>query len=147
MGRTLLVLLAGLIYVIAGIHLLAHWLFLYWTYPWLDSVMHTLAGLWISLFILWLVHHSPYREGISHHVALVHKHGNALIVLGSTFVFGVLWELYQLSAHILFDIPFKPDHLADSVSDVLFGIMGAGVGLMLYRLFGGKQGAKSHAKE
>lgn len=135
MKRGMLLILAVLIYVIASIHLLAHWLFLYWMLPWLDSVMHMLSGLWIGLFILWLLYHSPYRRWMTRIVAHGERHGNAMVVLGGAFIFGTLWELYQLAGHLIFNVPFKSDYLRDSVSDVLFGILGAGIGLMLYRVF------------
>jgi hypothetical protein len=131
MGRVLLLLLAVLIYIIASLHLLAHWLFLYWTYWWLDSVMHTLAGVWIGLFVLWLAHHSPYSAIRKK----FHAQSDGVLVFVTAAVFGVLWEAYQLTAHVVFSIPFKPNHAVDSISDVLFGMAGAGLALLLYRLF------------
>ncbi len=62
-----------------------------------------------------------------------------LIVLGTAFVLGTAWEFYQVSGHIFFEIPFKSDHLADSITDVLFGVMGAGIGLGVYRLLFARQ--------
>ena len=69
----------------------------YWFYPQFDLLLHTLAGLWIALVILWLAASFGQINSMKEY-----KVKSFLIAFVSAVLIGIIWELlenlFQLSS-------------------------------------------------
>ncbi len=119
--------LAVFILILNNIATHKSWYFFIW---WFDMPMHALGGLFVSflatsLFVSKRFSSKIYREGQFFFSVIV-----------SVFVIGILWEVFELSIEKLVQfaelVSFK-----DSVSDMFFdlagGMIGALIGLSVYR--------------
>lgn len=107
--------------LLAAIHFLALAFFWYWTYWWLDILMHFLGGLLVGFAVLWFFF-SPSRHAMTFGV------GRALVViLASVIVVGVLWEAWEAYAGII----RWPDEWLDSMFDVFSDIAGSLAALVI----------------
>ena len=52
-GKKLFILLTVLLYIIATLHILSLYFFWYWTFWWMDIILHTLGGIWVGGMFLW----------------------------------------------------------------------------------------------
>ncbi len=111
-----------LIIIIAVLHFLALQFYLYWTFWWLDILMHFLGGLWVGLTALWFFFFSGYMHK---NVNLVRSTKIFLITIASVIVVGVLWEVWELWADLVFvnEAGYFLDTSLDMVMDTLGGIV------------------------
>ena len=62
----------------------------YWFYPQFDLLLHTLAGLWIALVILWLAASFGQISSIKEY-----KVKSFLVAFVSAVLVGIIWELLE----------------------------------------------------
>lgn len=94
-----------------------YWYSLVW---YLDIIMHLLGGLWVGLFFLYIL---SRRSRLYFSTSLVLK-----LVFYSLIV-GIIWELYELRLNIISSTSFN---LGDTLSDILFDLLGLVVSLFYY---------------
>lgn len=109
----------GLVAILAGLHLLATEYFLYWRLPWFDILTHFVGGMWVALFAAWLL---SMRQ-------IVPRLRYSLV---SALLFGIVWEIFEMSALI---IDFPTDAL-DTVKDLTVVIIGGIAGGYLAKFIG-----------
>jgi len=103
----------GLLVILNGF---AYKYFWYWHYPWGDVPMHFLGGITLGAFLVWFGGDKVAWQ----------------TVLGLVLLVGLGWELFEfkfshfLPAVVQFKtLPVWQRGLADTFSDVLFGLLGA----------------------
>lgn len=97
-------LLAALVFA-AALALLQHWAlaeFLYWRYPWFDTMMHFLGGLAAATFV----------------VGLLHRKRAQLFLVGMVLV-AVGWEVFELAINAQREANFIFDTSLDLLMDTL----------------------------
>ena len=104
-------------------HILALYFSLYWTTNWFDVVMHLFGGFLGSLIVVY----SLYKIGISPQ-SIPHKLFFFLFVIMSVFAVAVVWELWEIFAGMT--DPFTD--LADTIKDLIMGVIGAVIGFIYY---------------
>lgn len=109
--RRLLYAVALLIASIAVIHIASLQWYLYWQFVWLDVPVHFLGGVWIALFVIWVLGRIGRSPGLLEIVVWV-----ALV--------GVAWELFELWG----GIPMEDNFAFDTALDLLMDLIGACVG-------------------
>ena len=84
--------------------------------------MHFLGGLWVGLTALWFFFFSGYMHK---NVNLVRSTKIFLITIASVIVVGVLWEVWELWADLVFvnEAGYFLDTSLDMVMDTLGGIV------------------------
>ena len=119
----LFIFIFALMSLIALLHTAATELFLYWLYPWFDTLVHFLGGLFIGLSALWLFFESRY-------FALERSALRAfLVTLGAIIVVGVGWEIFELVA----GIPIEDNFVADTITDLSMDVLGAMLGYLAFK--------------
>lgn len=116
-----LVLLALLIF---GVNVAAYWKHLYFFIWWLDIPMHFFCGAWIAAVMLSLVATHPRLASVRADPAVAF-----LLTVGTTMLFGVVWELFEFRLDPL--VRFAPHDAADTLSDLLFDLIGSATGALL----------------
>lgn len=101
-----------LVLVVVGVlHVTALSLSLYWLFPWLDTGVHFLGGLWAMLFTYYLFLESQ--------IAIT---PTRMFVLLACIAFG--WELFELWGGVPREANFAFDTTIDLSMDALGGIVG-----------------------
>ena len=119
----LLSLIAGLIFLIASLHLAATLFSLYWTLWWFDIILHLLGGIFAGLLVLWLRFFSGY---IGTSPVPPGKKLIPLVVLGVVGI-GVGWEVFErLLGHTWSVEGYWLDTTVDIVLDLLGGMLALG---------------------
>jgi len=120
-----------LLYIIFVLHLLALYFFWYWQFWWFDIVMHMLGGMWLAGQGMWL-----YWRWCRHTQKGTHIPMGALFSVSmiSVVVFGVLWELFELSidAYII----FKQNDISDTLSDLGADVAGGLLTFLAFSVYG-----------
>lgn len=100
---------------LAGIHIIALQLFLYWKFQWFDIPMHFLGGIVVALGLFTL-----------HDLKLVIKkrHLQIFPIVLLVFAVAMLWEVYEL----LIGIPIESNYVADTLTDLCVGLLGGLIG-------------------
>lgn len=100
---------------LAGIHIIALQLFLYWKFQWLDIPMHFLGGIVVALGLFTL-----------HDLKLVIKkrHLQIFPIVLLVLTVAMLWEVYEL----LIGIPIESNYVVDTLTDLSMGLLGGLVG-------------------
>lgn len=109
----------------AGMAVVQHYALLYywyWTYPWLDTVMHFSGGVVITLIAAAYV-------GVTIRAVLI------------TLVIGVLWEAYEFAIGLS---SAEPKFVGDTVTDLAMDIVGA---LGAYGMMRGWETLRSRSRE
>lgn len=107
-----LTLLSGALLVFVHIRALQEsW---YWQFPWFDTGVHFLGGVFVAFFLLYTL--LLIRGRLFYNEAVQ----TAFVLLG-TFIIGVLWEVFE---HF-FNISFDPLESFDTVLDLLMDTLGA----------------------
>lgn len=105
-----------------------HWLAslngFYETIWWYDIVMHFLGGLWVFLFVLWIIH-TQYGVRFKKYAFLKN-------LLFFVFVVGISWEIYELIFG--FDDLFREGYFLDMPLDLVMDTLGAVSGGFLFYL-------------
>ncbi len=138
MDRTndrLLALVVTLIYLIWGLHALAHAFSLYWLYAWFDLPIHLLGGLWIGLFVLWIMRVC----GVASPTKLVW--GIAVSVL----VFGLGWEVVEYTRKSVVEIHVGSPYAIDTLQDIIMNLAGGALACAIAELLP-KQQASTNTK-
>lgn len=116
-----LVSLMFFIFIVSILNTKFYWDSLLWYF---DVIMHTLGGLWVGMFFLYVFG----RSGPSYfNLMLVVK------VLVATLLIGVFWEIYQF--YIYQYISRTPFDLKDVSSDVFFDLLGAMFSFLYFKRF------------
>ncbi len=126
--------ITGLLIFIVVVHFLALANYWYWTYQWLDILMHFLGGFWVAAVFIRL--NSEFRiknlELISTNSTII------IIIITLSFValIGIFWEFSEF----LYDIfissrgysGFLQLGAADTIADLFFDLLGGAVFLFIY---------------
>lgn len=121
--REILYFSLALAITIAVIHAKTVELYLFWTYPWLDLLLHFLGGLWLTVTSLWFFFFSDlFKIRIS-------KRNIFLVTLISVVVIGLSWEVFEIVIGVTLG---EPNFVTDTVSDLIMDFIGAFLG---YKLF------------
>jgi hypothetical protein len=107
--------------MVAGLHLLALKLFLYWTTNWFDIPMHFLGGLLIGLIMVFVCYVSGYFNFPTTHQGSVFA-----VVLGGVLVVGLAWELWEIFVGLTDVIADQADTILDVIMDMLGGLVALG---------------------
>lgn len=93
--------------------------------PWFDMPMHYLGGVWAGMLSLFfaITYIVPRYPALSR----VHR---ALLVMASVLIIGLGWELFEFILGKVTYINFGD--FADTISDLLFDMLGAGSALILF---------------
>jgi len=113
--RRLLFFTFGAIIILAFLHGLAIWAYLYWTVWWFDTMMHFLGGFSIALFALWFSYKAGALKSITSKTIISCS-------LVSVLAVGVGWEIFEY----VNDIAGSPeDYSRDTSNDLIADLVGA----------------------
>lgn len=98
----------------------------YWTYWWLDIVMHTAGGIVIGIIVATYV--SP----------------RVLRIIGLTLLVGVLWEVFE---YVLGISQAEPNFQVDSMLDLTMDTVGACLAYGMMRLWQTSQSALTAGRD
>lgn len=114
MSRNLLFAQFGILAILAALHIVGTFYFLYWRLPWFDLISHPIGGAWSGLFAAWML-------------SLSGKEPQIFAFIIAALIFGISWESFELANGI---IDFPADML-DSMKDLVMDIFG---GVVAYYL-------------
>jgi hypothetical protein len=116
--------------VIAALHIIALYFFLYWQIPWFDKIVHFLWGFWAVLFVFNFLIYKEY---------FIPEHRNSrsffLISLVLAFFIGLLWEFFESQGGItnVHSISFIVDSSSDILMDLVGGIIASAYVFKTYK--------------
>jgi uncharacterized protein with PQ loop repeat len=113
MRRDILKQLSFFVFFIFILNTLATFFGWYTIFSWFDNMMHFLGGAWLALVTTWLWY-TKYKRGIW-------GIGSILIFV---FIGAFLWEILEYLIQFLARSPDSLATLPDSVSDIIFGLLG-----------------------
>ena len=93
---------------LATLHLLGLEYHFYWRYVWIDTISHTLGGIWAAFFLVWLRAYAGYMPTV------------AWGIVGA-LVLGVIWETFELLAGLVPEANYALDTSIDLLMDALGG--------------------------
>jgi len=99
--------------LVAALHVRAIASAWYWSYWWMDIVMHFLGGLFVGLVVVWAL--CQVREN-----GFEIKNTTLVVLLGVLIV-SVGWEVFEYMTGVFLSEELFPDTLYDLVFDVLGG--------------------------
>lgn len=105
--------------ILAGVHLIALELFLYWRYLWLDIPVHFLGGIVVVLGVY------AYTELTLPFARLLS--GTLLQILSIVVVVMIMWEIFEVWA----GIPIYDNYVYDTALDLMMGFIGGLVGFYI----------------
>lgn len=108
--------LATSVFVI-GIHMIAHNLYLYWTYRQIDIVIHMLGGFMSGLYVLFVLRYFKLKESLKH-------------VLLGVFVVGVTWEVLEI---VYKAVDYGTYYYFDTAKDIVDDLIGGALSLYVWR--------------
>ncbi len=76
--------------IVLALHSVGSYYSLYWVYPWFETLVHVLSGLWVALTILWLASTFGLLSSLKEY-----KIKSFLIAFVSAALIGVVWELLE----------------------------------------------------
>ena len=120
--------LIGIIGLINSLALYNSW---YWRYRFLDMPMHFLGGLFISVFILWIVY---VRGKTKKLLGVANRKELRLIAFAAILAIGLSWEVFEFRSDVwvVFAEMFS---WADTVSDIAFDMLGATLGVLWFEKY------------
>lgn len=106
---------------VAVLHKIALTLFLYWTTPWFDILMHFLGGFTIGLI-------AGFAFFISGFVKIPRDHllNAFIIIIGTVLIVGLVWELWEV--FVGFTDVLNDE--VDTIMDVVMDLIGASVAFL-----------------
>ncbi len=107
---------------IAVLHFAGLKLFLYWTIPWYDILLHFLGGLWVGVGVICILYTSGYAQKKPWLIRL-----RPFIVFGIVLVVGLLWEAYEY----IFKLTSSHGYVFDTILDLIMDLLGGLVAVML----------------
>jgi hypothetical protein len=103
--------------LIVGVNAFAYWKHLYFYVPWLDIPMHFVSGGWLAMVAISLIATHPRLSGLRADRVVAFW-----LAIGTVMLFSVIWELFEFRLDPL--IAFAPHDLEDTLSDLLFDLLG-----------------------
>ncbi|MEI6528300.1 MAG: hypothetical protein WCO10_01350 [bacterium] len=100
------------------LHFLATYYHWYWSFRWLDIVVHVLGGLWLSLLVLWVLFIFNQINSLRDY-----KFKSFAIAILISAAAGFLWEVYEIKAGIT--SVYQPGYGLDTIGDIVSGIIGS----------------------
>jgi RsiW-degrading membrane proteinase PrsW (M82 family) len=97
----------------------------YWYYPWFDTLIHVISGLWIALVILWLASRLGQINSL-----IEYRAKSFLIAFVSAILFGVIWEILENLSQVT--SIYSDGYSFDTAMDLLAGGFG---GVLAYLYF------------
>jgi hypothetical protein len=105
-----------LVALLGGLHFLAMYFYLYWSYWWFDILMHFLAGLAGGFTTYWVIAESG-------HFPRMKPSTYVWLVVLSVMVVGVAWEVFEYVNGIIDDT--HEDYAIDTAVDLILDGVGA----------------------
>lgn len=103
----------GLLFItIISAHALALLLYLYWYFPLLNRLMHFAGGLWVALFLTWVL-------------LSLNRRPIFLLIFSGVIVVGVLWEVFEWVTGLTREPMSTRDTTLDLIMDMIGGFIGA----------------------
>lgn len=96
--------------------------------PWYDNMMHFLGGAWLGMLGTWIFFYKIQRGSV-----------NIATVLLFVFIGTICWELLEYFVQHIAQSPGALATIPDSISDVVFGMIGGYVSSKIYIRFIKKQ--------
>jgi hypothetical protein len=95
---------------------------LYWEWPWLDKIMHGLAGACVTLGALWL---------LCRRVPVVPLRRGPILASGLAAILcvGISWEIFEYVGGISAG---QPDYWLDTIGDIVMDTLGGALGCWLF---------------
>ena len=92
----------------------------YWIYPWFDTLVHIVSGLWVALVFLWLSTYLGQIDSLREY-----KVKSFLIALISAVLIGVVWEILENFSQTTYTraLGYGLDTALDILSDALGGVL------------------------
>jgi hypothetical protein len=111
----------ALLILIALLHYIALDRAYYWTVSWYDIMMHFLGGLWVALFIVWVVQSNIFP--------FLRSHLSFASLLVCVIGVGLVWEYYE----IFFGLTFvtDPEYWGDTALDLVMDTVGGSIGTFI----------------
>jgi len=109
------VLFLSLFALLAGVHIVALELFLYWKFSWFDIPMHFVGGAVVALGVFTLY---------DLHLFVPKRYLQLLPIVLLVFLVAMVWEVYEL----FIGVPIEDDYVVDTLTDLVMGLLGATVG-------------------
>lgn len=103
--------------LVAILHKFALMYHLYYVTDWADIIMHFLGGLLLGMITLFVFFVSGWID-VPHNRRVV-----ILVTIGSVWIIGLSWELWEIWAQLIDALRDKLDSLSDLVFDTLGGIV------------------------
>lgn len=116
--NTYLFLSLGIFLLLFAIHFFATKTGLYWITGWFDSVSHIIGGFGIFFVLAYVF-------------SLASKNPSLVVVIVSTLVIGIIWELFELKYGITSISSSK--YILDTSSDLIFDIIGGVLGFLIVK--------------
>ena len=108
-----------IILIIFVVHIFATIHYWYWLLWWLDILMHTLGGIFVGSFALYVYYQSSYLEPKHFSYFFVF-----FLVLSTTALIGILWEFFQFGLYH-YITHSKLLTLTDTLGDLLSNLVGS----------------------
>ena len=127
--RTTLFAICGLILFIFALNLVASRFFWYSIIPWFDNLMHFFGGLWLGLTATFVViSYHPFKKKNA-------PSGYYLFVsLLLALIASIYWEVFEFGVQNIIQFVHLAD-IPDSLTDILFDILGWSVGYLVLRRY------------
>lgn len=108
------------LFCLLAIHFMSSYFSWYWTFPWLDMLVHILSGLWVALVVLWVASVFNQVNSLKEYRIKVF-----LVSLVAATLFGVIWELIEnFGQFISVGAPsYSWNTATDILGDIVGGIM------------------------
>lgn len=90
--------------------------------PWYDNFMHFLGGAWLAMVSVWLLFRLTRNEAFPFFIFI------SLIFVGT-----ILWEFLEYFVQHVTNAPGALANIPDSISDVIFGMIGGVASLFFIR--------------
>lgn len=99
------------------LHKIAHELYLYWTYRWVDIPMHILGGVMAGLFTFLFLRAAKLPESVRY------------LILG-VLVIGVCWEILELFYRV---DELTPRYWIDTIKDLINDTIGGIISIYIWK--------------
>jgi|ETN02SMinimDraft_4_1059925.scaffolds.fasta_scaffold126046_1 hypothetical protein len=110
--------------IVAILHTVALFYYLYWIFEWFDILMHFLGGLFAAFVSLF-----AYKFLLSEKF-----HNNKMLLINTliaVLIIGIVWEIFEL----YFDITYADEgnYIGDTILDYIMDLIGAYFGFLYYK--------------
>jgi hypothetical protein len=116
--KKLLIRIVILMFLLFALDRLASGFYWYYTVWWFDMLMHFLGGLWVGLFLIYVI--SPKNSSLK----------TILNIILWLLVIGILWEAFEFWTRTY--IGQTPFDILDTLSDVSFDVAGGFLAILYF---------------